>query len=360
MRGPFHHRSARRRAALLAGASIALSLMLSLAVLEAVLRVYHHVKVWRENRALPPVAARAAIPSRDPELIFEMNPGWSGDGFSVNSFGMADDEVALEKPPGVFRIAFVGDSISANFGLRPRPEIYLNVLARRLDGEARGGLRFEALNFGVNAYSLLQSARMLETRALQFAPDLAVAQLCLNDPYPSPTPYALLTPSGPSRLWNFLFRRLAPDRFWAWAFVEANYDGAGMANVKRGIARFAEIARKGPPVVAVLFPYLYAPAYDEWGFERFHAYYRETAREAGLPLLDLYPAFRRAGVIRGLSENRDAIHPDREAHELAGAEILAHLDRLGMLPKKESSASPVSENAGAEGSRLGKAVESGR
>jgi hypothetical protein len=198
----------RPRHALLAAASVAISLLLSLVVLEAALRVYHVAKAWREDHSLPPLAARALVPSADPDLIYEWNPGWSTNGFSVNSRGMPDDEVELEKPPGVFRIAFVGDSISANFGHRPRPEIYLNVLAHKLDREARGGLRFEALNFGVNGYSILQSARMLEARVLPFAPDLAIAQLCLNDPYPSTSSYARMVPPGLSRLCNFLFLRL--------------------------------------------------------------------------------------------------------------------------------------------------------
>jgi lysophospholipase L1-like esterase len=313
--------------------SIAISFLLSLVLLEGAFRVYHLVKVWREDRSLPPVSERAMIPSRDPELIFEWNPGWRSPGFSVNSRGMADQELALEKPPGVFRIAFVGDSISASFHLgRPRPEIYLNVLARNLDREGRGGLRFEPLNFGVNAYSILQAARTLETRALQFAPDLVIAQLCLNDPYPSTTPYARQTPIGFSRLWNFLFMRLAPTRTQAWLHVDANYDATGLANLKRGIDRFAAVARNGPPVLAVLFPYLQAPAYDEWGFNRFHVPYREAAREAGLPLLDLYPSFRRAGVL-GSGRDLDPLHPDRRGHEVAAAAIEAELDRIGLLPE---------------------------
>jgi lysophospholipase L1-like esterase len=275
----------------------------------------------------------------------------------VNSLGMADREVALEKPAGVFRIAFVGDSITANFELRPRPEIYLNVLGSRLDHEARRGTRFEVLNFGVNAYSLLQGVRMLESRVLRFAPDLEIAQLCLNDPYPSNTPYAELMPTGPSRLWNFLFRRLSPDHFWAWAYVEANYDDTGIANVRRGIARLAELGRRGPPILAVLFPYFYAPAYEQWGFERFHEIYRQAAREAGLPLLDLYEPIRRAGLIPSLPIPSDPIHPGREAHELAAVEIEARLDALQLLPQ---AAAPRTATANSPENRLRQVAGSSR
>lgn len=306
-------------------------------MLEGSLHVYHRLKEWRELRALPPVETRAAIPSADPELIFEWNPGWQEPGFSVNSHGMPDREVDLEKAPGSFRIAVVGDSISANFRHRPRPEIYLNVLGRTLDQQTARGVRFELLNFGVNGYGIQQSVRMLETRVLRFSPDVVIVQLCLNDPYPSNSPYTNSAPVGPSRLWNFVFRRLAPDRFWAASFVGYLHDDAGVENVRRGFARLAEIARSGPPILAVLFPYLYAPAYDAWGFERFHEIYRRVARENGVPLLDLYEPLRRAGVVGNERYPADPIHPGREGHEIAAGGILAELEGLGWLPGVDGS-----------------------
>jgi lysophospholipase L1-like esterase len=327
-----------KRKILLACASLLISLLLSLAVLELGLRAKQRFSLWREWRALPPLAERALIPSQDPELIFEWNPGFNRDGFSVNSFGMADREVALAKPAGAFRIAVVGDSVTANFGIIPRPEIYLNVLANQLDRETSRGVRFEALNFGVNAFSLAQSVRMLESRVQRFAPDLVIAQLCLNDPYPSSNQYAQLVPAGASQLWNFLHLRLARDRFWGWAYVEANYDEAGIASVKRGIARLAELSRRGAPILAVLFPYLYPPAYDQWGFERFHEIFRREARNAGLPLLDLYQPFRRAGFISAPPVPADPIHPGPEAHAFAAREIAARLDELRLLPQANGRA----------------------
>jgi lysophospholipase L1-like esterase len=349
-----------RRATTLAAASLLLSFLLSLAALEGSLRVYHRLKEWRELRALPPVEARVLIPSSDPELIFEWNPGWKSDGFSVNSHGMPDREVSVEKPPGTFRIAAIGDSISANFGHRPRPEIYLNVLGRRLDREDWRGTRFEMLNFGVNGYGLLQSVRLLETRVLRFSPDLVIAQLCLNDPYPSSTPYAPLAPAGPSRLWSFVFRRLAPDRFWAASFGDYLHDDAGIRNLERGFAQLAKRARGGPPILAVLFPYLNAPAYDAWGFERLHETYRKAAREAGVPLLDLYRPLRDAGVVGSHPYPSDPIHPGREGHEIAASEILAELDRLGWLPGTAATAGGAATPTRRESTRLGLDRSSGR
>jgi len=346
-----------RRKILLTVASLTISSLLSLGLLELALRVYHRVDRSRELRALPPVETRAMIPSSDPDLLFEWNPGWSKNGFTINSLGMADREVTREKPAGVFRIAVIGDSISANFELSPRPEIYLNVLGNQLEHDPRRGVRFEVLNFGVNAYSVTQSVRMLEARALGFAPDLVIAQLCLNDPYPSSTPYWNEGPYGPSRLWNFVFRRLARDRFWGWAYVEAGFDTTGIANLRHGIDRLAELGRDGPPILAVLFPYFYRPAYQEWGFERFHEIFRHAAREAGLPLLDLYDHLEQAGLISALPIPADPIHPGREAHAFAAAVIEARLDELRLLPPALAPRTATKESPDA---RIGRFVGSDR
>ena len=72
------------------------SLALFFLALEGALRVYHGIKrVW-QARILPPVDQRALVPSDDPALIFELNPGWSDADSSVNAQGMLDEEVEVE------------------------------------------------------------------------------------------------------------------------------------------------------------------------------------------------------------------------------------------------------------------------
>lgn len=303
---------------------------LGLLVLEGGLRVYHGVKRARDRDSLPPIAARALIPSADPELIYEWNPGWSEGEFTVNEHGMADVSIAVAKPSGTFRIAFIGDSVTAGFRLTPREETYVSVIGSRLEASGRS-VRVQTLDFAVNGYALSQSARMLETRVGAFAPDLVVAQLCLNDPSPSPSVYTDDGPVSTSLLWNLIERRMAPRRFWATRSVSRHYDARGIASVRRALARIAAVRREGAPVLLVLFPYLDARAYSDWGFASHHAVYRAGASEVGLPLLDLYEPFRDAGLIDGISP--DPLHPGPKGHALAAERIISELDRLGYLPK---------------------------
>ncbi len=271
------------------------------------------------------------VPSEDPDLLFEFNPGFRKQGFSVNSLGMADEEVSRDKPPGTFRMAFVGDSVSANFGLRPRPEIYLELLADRLNRRADGALRFESLNFGVNAYSILQGLRMAQTRALGLDPDLIVAQLSLNDPHPSDTDYARVAPMHPLRLRNLLFRVARPDRFWGYYFVDRNYDDQGWSHVRRGMQGFAALARVRP-VLVVLFPYLYEPGYRDWGYAALHAGYRQEAEAAGVEFVDLLGSFRSAGLLAETWPT-DPLHPDAEGHAVAAGVLESELEVRGWLPR---------------------------
>jgi lysophospholipase L1-like esterase len=316
---------------LLASATIAGSSLAVLAAFEGSLRVYDRLKELRVRTALPAPGQRCLIPSADPQLGFELNPGWSDGSFSVNSLGMADAETSVDKPDGVRRIVFVGDSISCNFGQRPRAEIYLEILERMLNERAVDGVRFECLNFGVNGYGILQALHMARTRVPRFRPDLLVAQLGLNDPYPSDTLYERSAPDPLPRSWQFFWRRLHPARFWAYTYVGRNYDKQGFENVRRGAQGLSRIrADLGLPVLLVLFPYLHRPAYESWGFNRYEGAFHDAARESGLPLLDLRPHFSNAGLIDDRWP-KDPVHPDARGHLTAAEALLDELAGRGPL-----------------------------
>jgi lysophospholipase L1-like esterase len=303
--------------------TVLVSLATSVGLIELALRIHDGFEVWRATRDLPPIPQRAVVPSDDPDLIFAWRPGYQGKGFAVNAYGMPHPEISLAHG-SVRRIAVAGDSISAHLELIPLDQTYVAELGRLLAPA-------EVLNFGVGGYSILQTARMLE-QALRFEPDLLIAQLCLNDPHPTPGPYTPeRSPHGAGlRIREHLLNRLAPDRYWAHRVVEVNYDAEGIANVRRGFDRLAEISRANAvPVVAVLFPYLYAPAYEEWGFDRYHAVFHDAARSAGVDLLDLRGAFTEAGLVGHARYPADRIHPDRTGHAAAAREIARALAARG-------------------------------
>ncbi len=86
----------------------------------------------------------------------------------VNSEGMRDREHPLEKEPGVFRIALLGDSFMEASHVDESDAFYfvLETLLRER------GYNVEVLNFGVAAYGSAQSRIRLERDALRYDPDL--------------------------------------------------------------------------------------------------------------------------------------------------------------------------------------------
>ena len=105
----------------------------------------------------------------------------------------------------------------------------------------------------------------------------------------------------------------------------------GWANIRKGFEGLAEFQREQAPVLAVLFSFLYAPAYSEWGFGSYHARYRREAQRAGIELLDLYDAFVSAGLVS--EDPGDHLHPDAEGHRIAAKLIARALEERGLLPK---------------------------
>jgi hypothetical protein len=125
----------------------------------------------------------------DDFLQFELRPQVHqtlfGQPFVTNAFGMHDDEVAIEKPSGTFRIAVLGASIDMGWGVKYQ-DTYLHRLQEWLGAEAaRSGSprprRFEVLNFAVMAYSPLQRLDTLRRKVLAFQPDLVIYSATMLD-----------------------------------------------------------------------------------------------------------------------------------------------------------------------------------
>jgi len=121
----------------------------------------------------------------DRPLVWQPHPqlGWwhipgarqhwteEGDGhIVVNSLGMRDEERTVAKPPGVFRIAVFGDSMTegVQVGL---DQTFTQLLQRKL---RQRGFNVEVLNFGVNGYSPLQGYLLFDYAGKRFSPDLVL------------------------------------------------------------------------------------------------------------------------------------------------------------------------------------------
>lgn len=92
----------------------------------------------------------------------------------INAQGLRGAEVALPKPPGSRRIAFLGDSNTFGYGIE-EGERFSDLLARL------GPAGTETLNCGVFGYGTDQEAIALERRVLGLAPDQVVLAVSAGD-----------------------------------------------------------------------------------------------------------------------------------------------------------------------------------
>ena len=109
------------------------------------------------------------------EELQEDGEGGESVSLVTNRFGFRDSDRSLEKPPGVIRIAVLGDSFTVERKVSSQNR-FTEVMDRQLnqqDGEVGGG-RFEVLNFGVASYGTGQELLTLQHVVSRFEPDVVL------------------------------------------------------------------------------------------------------------------------------------------------------------------------------------------
>lgn len=123
-----------------------------------------------------PHGVRANMPSR---TYLHQTPEYTVK-IQTNSDGMrADTDFVKSKPEGVRRIAILGDSFGMGYGVDLK-DSSLHLLGEMLAKEL--GCPIEVLNFSVSGFGPAEELVVLESEALQYAPDLVIQYYCSNDP----------------------------------------------------------------------------------------------------------------------------------------------------------------------------------
>jgi len=188
-----------------------LSILLGILLVEFCLAVFYPIPYSLEkNMYFEP----------DPYTGFRHKPGSAGyypTGIeaNANSRGLRDDEVAVPKPDGVFRILVIGDSFTVGANIE-QAEAYPQVLERLL--QSSSGQQLEVINAGTGGWSPYQYASFLEHYGADYEPDLVLAGLFVgNDIYvnrfaPDQTRTAVLgrrVSRGAARNWAIKLRIVA-------------------------------------------------------------------------------------------------------------------------------------------------------
>jgi hypothetical protein len=293
-----------------------------------------------------------------------MEPGsnyeWQSITVDINSHGLRGPETTYDKSPSKIRILNVGDSVAMGWGVREEKTYGLQLEAL-LNEKASGDQHYEVINAAVPGWNLENELAYLQAEGFKYQPDLILLDLTIvNDVYGKS---ALLAQKRPATI-EWL---RANTYFWPFLTVQlrsfqARADGRERIDVIDpptspesyfpldpedetwtefwrlilDINRLAE--EKNVPVVLILFP-LEFQVLDESYPTIPQDVLMAKAAEAGIPAMDLLPAFRQACRAKpgGACQLEDRylfadvwMHPSAYGHSVTAAEIEAVL--AGMLP----------------------------
>jgi lysophospholipase L1-like esterase len=96
----------------------------------------------------------------------------------TNSWGFRDRDRTLEKAPGEFRIALIGDSVVE--GVHVNPDQVMNIQMEKLLAQ-QGYKNVEVMDFGIEGIGTTQELIMYKERIRQFHPDMVVLTVSDND-----------------------------------------------------------------------------------------------------------------------------------------------------------------------------------
>jgi len=163
----------------------AVMLVLIAAVLEGGARVYHRVKVG----PYPTYEPRHLV---DFYRFYRVNPAYRSKTVRVDAAGFRNDqEIAPEKPRGVYRIVMMGGStvwgedagspFSGTIDNRDTIAAHLETTLNSRAAARHIPLQIQVINAGVVGYLLFQNVIYFETRIAEFHPDFVIAMDGHND-----------------------------------------------------------------------------------------------------------------------------------------------------------------------------------
>ena len=276
-------------------------------------------RAWRARYDNKGWLGTLTLPSSDPVLMWEYKPRASHRGIETNRYGFRERELdSPHKPEGVFRVAFVGDSVALGLGVDAN-----QTFERRFETESSAlspGPRVQALNFGIDGYNTAQVAELVKTRVPAFEPDRVVYVMCLNDfdetdSSAEKVRYFRRPASFFLEDLRVLWRQVRGIEFHRYHF-ERNKDAvfADVLAMKR--------AARPASVLVLIVPVFFEGRHDfaAYPLRDVHAAVLRFCAQNGLEALDLLPAFERSDG-DAASYALDPWHLSPRGHALVAREL---------------------------------------
>lgn len=282
--------------------------------------------------------------AKNEKIGWEPNPdfreGLPYDPSESNAFGYRDADHTEEKPPGVYRVLILGDSLAMGYGIERYADTFPGVLDAQLRAKDPD---VEVLNFGVNGYNTQQEVELLLKRGLAYQPDLVLLQYCLNDTGHTAgdvmirllrherrldvlSIFEVQLGLLHSELYRFVRFRFAPDSPTAANGGEA-LEAVSQNRVAQYFRALTEMSRDHSfEVLVAVFP-----VFDDlvsYRHHRFHEDVGAAARRNGFHHLDLYKTFRACGDGTEATVALDPYHPSELGHRCSGFALADFVQRV--------------------------------
>lgn len=256
----------------------------------------YRYRTWRARYDNKGWLGTLTVPSSDPVLMWEYRPHGSHRGIETNRYGFRERDLdSPKKTEGVWRVAFVGDSVTLGLGV-PVEQTF----ERLLVGDALAvapAPPFEALNFGVDGYNTEQIAELLRVRVLAFEPDQVVYMMCLNDFDRSDSSAEKIRYFRKPKSFLLEDLRVLSRRLRGVEFHRDHFERNRDATFSEILAMRQALAPRSTRLLVVILPVFFEGRHDfsAYPLRDVHEAIAAYCRGNGIESLDLLPDFERAG-----------------------------------------------------------------
>lgn len=272
--------------------------------------------------------------SANPKLGYEPVPNLTYQGEDLgfydyrgeaNSLGFRDYEHNVVKQNGVFRVAILGDSIAAGWGILEGEKTFPRLLGKDLTAQ---GLNAEVMNFAVSGYNTQQEVEIFKDKGTIFQPDLVIITYNLTDTQKidggilntlksqemkSPN---LISSHNQFERKSHLFRII---KFSLFNKSTIEQDDFTQDTVENSLKELSSLSSKHNfQVLVIVFPrfdYL-----QNYPFVREHINIKNYAIDNGFPYLDLLPSLQECSKTEIVYI--DIYHPSENGH-ICAAKVTA-------------------------------------
>ena len=246
----------------------------------------------------------------------------------VNSLGHRDPEWSEQKPPGLRRIAFVGDSFTYGWGINNVEDRFTDILQRRFDERLPNHV--EVMNVAWGDWDTREQVRWIGRMIDNYAVDEVVLCYLPNDiekilPVrddfdPLQPPHSKLLRTDSSFLLDYLYYRIyAPSvpsdfNYFDWlaeGFKNPETWQEHQSDLGRIIARCREA---GAQLRVAILPFLRTVG-DRYQPDEIHGLIERFFAANQVPVVDLLPATKGRDV-QSLTVNPHDAHPNERANRL--------------------------------------------